>query len=108
MCPPGLSPPCLPIYFIFANFADRHLGVDQTTRSSERWTLLAPVLEEQYDVTDHMNYFHHQDMRKFIKDDFTWDAFDKLGKILFDTMSTVKVWDNYRNLRQPALHCTSA
>jgi hypothetical protein len=64
----------------FTNFAERHLGVDQTCRSPEYWTLLAPVLEEKYDVTDHMNHPYDRDMRKFIRDDFTWDAFDKLAQ----------------------------
>lgn len=57
-------------------------GVDQTTRSSERWTLLAPALEERYDITSDLedDCTNRPDICKFLRNDFTWGAFDKLAE----------------------------
>ena len=56
-------------------------GVDQTTRSSERWTLLAPALEEKYDITPDLEneHMYRPDMSNFLRNDFTRAAFDKLA-----------------------------
>lgn len=57
------------------------LGVDQTTRTSERWTLLAPALEERYDITSAFhNPWHRLYIRALLTWDFSWDAFDKLAQ----------------------------
>ena len=55
-------------------------GTDQTTRTEERWTLLAPALEEKYKVTNDLNGSYNLDLHKLLNGDFTWDAFDKLAR----------------------------
>jgi hypothetical protein len=57
-------------------------GVDQTTRTSERWTLLAPALEEKYDITPDLEDEHayRPDISKFLRKDFSWVAFEKLAQ----------------------------
>ena len=55
-------------------------GTDQTTRTSERWTLLVPVLEEKYEITNDLNGNYSLDLYKLLYGEFTWDAFDKLAQ----------------------------
>ena len=54
-------------------------GVDQTTRTTQRWTFLAPLLGEKYDITNDFTEHYESRQRKFLFGDYTWDAFDKLA-----------------------------
>lgn len=55
-------------------------GVDQTTRSSQQWHILAPLAKEQHDVNNDCNIrkAYNNGLLTFLKGDFTWNAFEKL------------------------------
>ena len=72
-------------HFIFCTRQELRMcppGVDQTTRTSERWTLLAPALEEKYDITPDLEDEHtnRPDISKFLRNNYSWDAFEKLAQ----------------------------
>ena len=55
-------------------------GTDQTTRTRQQWHILAPLVEEQYDITDDCANGQHYGtaLDNFLNGDYTWDAFNKL------------------------------
>lgn len=61
--------------------------IDQTTRSPEEWHILAPVLEQQYDLTD-----SRTNVETVLGGEATWNAFDKLVvRTPADAKSIVKI-----------------
>lgn len=56
-------------------------GVDQTCRGGQQWSLMVPHLKEQYTLTEVMAppYSYRQSLQ-FLKEEFTWDAFDTLAR----------------------------
>lgn len=54
-------------------------GVDQTTRSPQRWNILAPLIQERIDLTEDFAVGRRTNLANFLIGDYTWDAFDKLA-----------------------------
>ncbi|KAK5170987.1 uncharacterized protein LTR77_004131 [Saxophila tyrrhenica] len=72
-------------------------GTDQTTRGMQRWTLMVPTLEEQYDLTEVIDCRNSYTMSlQFLKEDFTFDAFDRLAR--HESGTKRDPTESYRNL----------
>ena len=61
-------------------------GVDQTTRTPERWNLLAPALKERYNITDDLIHEtkRRPEIENVLRNDYTWGAFEKLASYIRD------------------------
>lgn len=68
-------------------------GVDQTTRSRQQWHILAPLLRQQYDITDDCaRGSYATNLKFFLNGNYTWNAFDKLAVRTLPDAGDVESW----------------
>jgi len=60
------------------------LGMDQTTRSSQKWVLLSPDLGQRQGLIEGAVPYGHDNPANFMSQDLIWDAFQKLAKPSID------------------------